>query len=175
MSVLFGLLVVSGQTLAIYAFLIVCLSVSGRRQLSQLTSIELVSLMLLGSSVETSMVAGNTSLGAGLVSAGTLLVANRLLTIILARWHWLKRRIIGGPFVLVHDGALVVPNLRRCGLTEEDVLQSLRQNGYAGFADVRFAVLEIDGSLGVVPLTAPIHQRIMPVRTPSRPAPSPSA
>src|SRR5579872_3533790 len=70
------------HTLVLYFFLIFCLRVVDRRQMGQMTVFDLVVIIVLGSAVETSMVAGSTSLQTGLVSASTLLVANRLLTLV---------------------------------------------------------------------------------------------
>jgi len=171
LTVAIPLLTVFAQTLTLYLFLILCLSFLGRREISQLTSVELVVLMILGSAVETSMVAGNTSLPAGLVSASTLLVCNRLVSLALRRWKWLQRLIIGGPVILVHDGQFLEKHLRNVGLTEADVLQSIRERGYDGLNEIRFAVLEVDGSVGVVPNDAVIHshgRRVRPRPLPVR-------
>jgi uncharacterized membrane protein YcaP (DUF421 family) len=144
------LLTVVGHTLAIYLFLILGISLGGRREFAQLTYVELAIVMVLGSSVETAMVAGDTGLLAGLASASTLLVANRLLAALVIRWPWLRRRLIGGPLVLVRNGAFVARNLRRVGLTEADVLGAVRERGYASLEGVRYAILEVDGSTTVV-------------------------
>jgi uncharacterized membrane protein YcaP (DUF421 family) len=152
------LVTVVWHTAVIYAFLIFCLSRFGRRQVAQITSIELVVIMILGSAVETAMVAGDTSLPAGLVSATVLLVANRLLTRLLRRSKRLRHFVLGGPVILVHDGRVVPAGLHRVGLTEADVLAAIRERGYGDLADVRLAVLEIDGSVGVVPIDAPMHR-----------------
>jgi uncharacterized membrane protein YcaP (DUF421 family) len=122
-----------------------------RRQVSQITFVELAVIMLLGSSVETAMVAGDTGLAAGLASAGTLLILNRLLAILVTRWPWLRRRVLGGPLILVRDGTFVEENLQRAGLTEADVLSAMRERGFAGPEGVRYAVLEVDGSTAVLP------------------------
>jgi uncharacterized membrane protein YcaP (DUF421 family) len=142
---------VVGHTAAIYVFLIVGFSLLGRRQVSQITFVELMIIMLLGSSVETAMVAGDTGIVAGLASAGTLLILNRLVAILTTRWPWLRRRVIGGPTVLVQRGEFVERNLQRVGLTEADVLSAMRERGYDGLNGVRYAILEVDGSTTVVP------------------------
>ena len=64
------LLIVAGTTACIYLFLITILRLVGRRQLAQLSALDLVVVLLLGSTVETAMIHGDTSLAAGLVSAG---------------------------------------------------------------------------------------------------------
>jgi uncharacterized membrane protein YcaP (DUF421 family) len=156
------LLPVIGHTLAIYVFLILGFSLIGRRQISQITYVELAIVMILGSAVETAMVAGDTGLIAGLASASTLLVANRLLAILVTRSRWLRRRLIGGPLILVHDGAFVPENLRRVGLTEADVLEAMRERGFGGPAGVRYAIFEVDGSTSVVPSAVPPRLQAKP-------------
>src|SRR5690349_25029534 len=105
-----------GHTLAIYAFLIFGLRVLGRRQTGQLTVLDLTIIILLGSAVETAMIAGNTRLVAGLVSAATLLAANRVLTRIVCRSRRLRRLIVGNPVLLVHNGHFIEEHLKKAGL-----------------------------------------------------------
>jgi uncharacterized membrane protein YcaP (DUF421 family) len=156
------LIAVFWHTVVIYVFLIAGLSLLARRQIAQLTSVELVVVMVLGSAVETAMVAGNLSLAAGLVSASTLLVSDRLLSLGLRRWRGLRRAIVGGPLVLVHNGRLIPEHIRRAGLTEALVLQGLRERGYDHLEEVRFGVLEIDGSISVIPRDAPPPTNLPP-------------
>src|SRR5437016_2642775 len=87
------------QTTAIYFFLIAMLRVVGLRQLSQLTSIDLLIIVLLGSAVETSMISGDVSLPAGLISAGSLLLVNYLLTQASRRSKWVRYLICGRPML----------------------------------------------------------------------------
>src|SRR5439155_483605 len=129
-----------------------------RRQLGQLTAIDLVIIVALGSAVETSMIAGNTSLAAGLVSAGTLLVTNWFLSRIVLRWRRLRRLLTGSPVLLVHDGRFVEENLRRIGFTERDVMEALRERECGGTDEVRYAVLEADGSIHCVRCDAEVHR-----------------
>ncbi len=149
-----ALLAVFLHTCAIYVFLILSLRFLGRRHLGQLTVLDLVIIILLGSAVETAMVAGNTSLPAGLVSAATLLALNHVMGLIFYRSKKLRHLIGGGPVVLVHFGHFVEENLIRVGLTHADVLQAIHQRGEAEIETVKFAVLEADGSINVVPMSA---------------------
>jgi len=151
LQTLLGLLVVVGQTIAIYAFLVVGLSRVGRRSMAQLTLIEYAIIALLGSAVETGLYSGSGALLNGLVSAASLLASNRALTLLARRWPALRRFLVGVPIVLVHDGQLVRPHLRQACLTEQDVLEAIRRRGYDRLDDVRLAVLEVNGTIGVVP------------------------
>ncbi len=139
------------QTTVLYAFLVIILNLLGRRQSSELTATELVIIMLIGSSVETGLIAGNVSLLAGLVSAATLMVCNRLFTTLLRRRPALRHFILGHPIALVYKGRLLPQRLREAGLTEDDVFEGVRLRGYDRLDQVHLAVLEIDGTISVVP------------------------
>jgi len=144
------LLVVAGTSAGIYLFLIAVLRLFGRRQLAQLSGLDLVVVLLLGSAVETAMIHGDLSLAAGFVSAATLLVLNRLLTLVFLRIPRLSLLVNGGPILLVHDGTVIEDHLRRVGLTHADLEAALRSRGFDGTDRVREAVLETDGSITVV-------------------------
>jgi uncharacterized membrane protein YcaP (DUF421 family) len=146
-----ALLEVGGATALIYLFLIVAIRLVARRQLGQLTVVDLVVVLVLGSSVETAMIHGDTSLPAGLVSAGTLLALNRVLTWTFLRSPRLSHLVNGGPLLLVHDGQIIEDHVRRVGMTSDDVLAALRGRGFDGTTGVGSAVLETDGTVTVVP------------------------
>jgi uncharacterized membrane protein YcaP (DUF421 family) len=146
-----GLAIVAGSTAVIYLFLIVLLRLFGRRELSQLTLIDLIVILTLGSAVETSMIHGDLSLPAGITSASTLMIVNRGLTSLFARSKRLRHWIGGGPVLLVHDCAPVYSHLRRVGMSDADLMEALRGRGYDDLSKIRFAVLETDGEVTVVP------------------------
>lgn len=156
-SVLVPLIPVALHTTAIYLALIVMMRLLGRRQLGQLTVLDLMVVVILGSAVETSMVNGNTSLQAGFVSAGTLLLCNRLLALIFLRSKRLRHLLSAGPLVLVHDGHIVEENLRRAGMTQADVYEALREREESDLTNVKFAVMEADGAINVIPRAATTH------------------
>ena len=173
----YPLLPVALHTIAIYAFLMFMLRAVGRRQMGQLTVIDLVITILLGSAVETAMVNGNTSLQAGLVCAATLLFLNRVFAVTFTRSRRLRYLAGGGAILLVHDGKLVQEHLRAAGLTEADVLEALREREQPGLEHIKFAALERNGAINVVPMTAPRH-RSAPVpsrRTGEAPAAPPAS
>lgn len=142
--------IVAGTTAAIYIFLILILRLFGRRQLGQLTLIDLLVVLMLGSAVETAMIHGDVSLQAGLASAATLLILNRVLTWVFLHSERLNHLVGGGPVLLVHQGTTVDEHLRRVGMTHADLEQALRARGCNGPADCAAAVLETDGTVSVI-------------------------
>jgi len=151
-STIVTLLVVAGQSLALYVFLVAAMRLLGRRHMAQLSTAEFMVVAMLGSSVETGLYAGQSSVASGFVSAATLLLANQALTLVVARAPWARRLLIGVPTVLVRDGQVIQAELRRAHLTERDLEQAVRRRGYERVQDVALAVLEANGSVGVVPV-----------------------
>lgn len=139
------------HTLIIYCYLILLVRLFSRRQLGQLTVIDLLVIILLGSAVETAMINGNTSLRAGLVSAATLLLTNFLLGRICLKSKRLRHFVGAGPVLVVHDGHFVEENMKRIGLTDDDVMEALRSREVDDISKVRFGVMEVDGTFNVIP------------------------
>jgi uncharacterized membrane protein YcaP (DUF421 family) len=145
------ILVVIGQSLAIYVFLVVTLSRVGPVIMAGLTPSDYLVVALLGSAVETGLYHGSGALSAGLASAATVILADLGTSALLCRCPRLRRLLVGGPVVLVHDGQLIPAHLRRARMTEEDVRAAVRRHGYDDLAGIRLAVLEPSGRVGVVP------------------------
>lgn len=145
------LLTVVWHSLLIYALLIAGLAWIGRPLMAERTLPGLLVIALIGSAVESPLYAGSDSLLAGIASAATLLLANRGMTSVVLRSARLRRLLIGVPVVLVHDGQLAASQLRRVGLTEADVMAAVRSHGYEKIEELRFALLEVNGSVSVIP------------------------
>jgi uncharacterized membrane protein YcaP (DUF421 family) len=148
------ILEVIGRTLVVYVAIVVGLRVVGKRQLGQLTVPDLVVVLLIANAVQNAMVGADVSLGAGLVSAATLLVANLVVTRVLVRSPQLARLVASTPTVLVKDGAVLADALRHEGIDEDELRTALREHGVEDPSHVRVAYLEPDGAVSVVPMDA---------------------
>jgi len=158
-------------SVSIYLFLIFGFRFIGRRQLGQLTVIDLVVIVVMGSAVETAMIHGDVGLGSGIVCAATLMATNRLISVLARRYRHFRHFVSGGPVLLVDHGKIVDEHLRLVGFTDEDVLAAIRGRGYAGLDDVKFAVMEEDGEVTVIPASTLAHKTPASIRTVSRPGP----
>ncbi len=127
----------------------------GKREIGQMTPFDLVMMLLLANAVQNAMVGTDSSLQGGLLAAAVLLSLNALVSLLRVRSPFLGRLFEGHPAVLVVHGQPVVGALRRQGLDEEGVLMAAREHGLPGLKDVDLAVLETDGSISVVPASAP--------------------
>lgn len=153
-----GAFVIAGKTAIIYLFLIVGLRLLGKRELGQMTIYDFVLVVVLANSVQNAMVGDDTTLGGGLVSALTLLLVNRALTFLLTHYSWLEIQLVGQPELIVRDGKFLEGNLQREGVSHEQVMAALREHGIGKLADAQICMLEVDGTISVVPMGATIHR-----------------
>jgi uncharacterized membrane protein YcaP (DUF421 family) len=145
------------RAVVVYAFLLVGLRLAGRRELAQMTSFDLVLLLVLSNAVQNSINAGDNSLGGGLVSALTLLLLNHAVGYATWRWRRVERVVEGRPVRIVTDGKVHLGALRKELLTAAELRSALRKQGVMRIADCKQVVLEPDGTLSVV--RADIPQR----------------
>ncbi|HEY3282307.1 MAG TPA: YetF domain-containing protein [Armatimonadota bacterium] len=155
---LLGALVVSGKTAVVYLFLVVGLRVLGKRELGQMNLYDLVLIVVLANSVQNAMVGSDTTLLGGIVSATTLLVMNRLLVVLMSRSRIVERHLVGEPVLILRNGQLLRDRLKREGVTPDQVMAALREHELARVDQVAIAVLEVDGTISVVPKEATIHR-----------------
>jgi uncharacterized membrane protein YcaP (DUF421 family) len=139
------------RTAIVYLFLVVVLRLSGKREVGQMSILELVVVLLISDAVQNSMVGSDTTLVGGLIAVSTLLLMDFGLRAITSRSRRLRRAIEGEPRLLVRDGRLLSKALREEGVDPEAVRTAVRSHGVASIADVRLAVLETDGSVSVIP------------------------
>ncbi len=146
-----GMLLIAGKTTAVYLFLVLGLRLMGKRELGQMNIYDLVLIIVLANAVQNAMVGDDNTLGGGLVAAITLLVLNRLFILVMSRSRRLEHRMAGEPLLILRDGTLLRDRMRREGITRDQVLAALREHGLSRIEDVAMAVLEVDGTISVVP------------------------
>jgi uncharacterized membrane protein YcaP (DUF421 family) len=138
------------RSVAVYAFLTVSLRLAGRRELAQMTTFDLVLLLVLANAVQNSINAGDNSLGSGLICASTLLAVNFAVGEATYRWRWFERLVQGRPRPLVRNGKIIVRNMKKERITLEELRSALRKQNIDGVSQCKQAVLESDGTLTAV-------------------------
>lgn len=141
------------RTAIVFVLLVVGMRGTGKRQAGEMNVHDLLLVLIIANAVQNAMTKGNGHLAVALVSAGTLLAFGWWAATILARnphWH---AGLVGAPTVLVEEGRPLRANLDREGVTEDELMAAVRDQGLPNVSDVRLAILEIDGSISVVPRT----------------------
>ena len=134
----------------VYAFLIIILRLTGKRQVGQLAPFDLVLLLVLSNAVQNSMNAGDNSLVGGLISAATLVLLNFGVAIATWRSKRLETLIEGKPQILIHNGKLFRDVADKARLTHHEIQSALRRGGCTCVEDVHAAILENNGTISIV-------------------------
>ncbi len=144
------------RTLLVYLAVFLGLRLAGKRELGQMTVFDLVVILLISNAVQNAMVGTDASVQGGILASVVLLVANRLVAFLrLHRGAW-GRLIEGTPTVLIENGELIEPHLRKERVERAELEMVMREHGVASLDEVRLAILETDGSISIVPRAATI-------------------
>ncbi len=163
------LLNVALRTTVVYLALLAALRLTGTRQLGQMSTFDLVLLLIIANAVQNAMVGPDTSLAGGLVAAGVLITWHRGIDWWRLRSRGAAKLLAGEGIMLIHHGKVLTAHCRRAGITHEELQQALREHGVADVSDVLLAVLEPDGAVSVIrndevaPGVQP-HHRIRAIR-----------
>jgi len=153
-----GMLVIAGKTLVVYIFLVIGLRVTGKRQLGQMTLYDVILIIVLANAVQNSMVGDDTTLLGGIIAAVTLLIISRIFSFALARNKKIESVMVGQPSLIIRSGKLIIEHMDREGITEEQVAAALREHGMMEVSEVEMGVLEVDGTISIVPANGTVHR-----------------
>ncbi|MFM6975910.1 MAG: DUF421 domain-containing protein [Sphingobacteriaceae bacterium] len=138
------------RSAAVYGFMVLALRIFGKKELSQLSTTDLVFIILISNSVQNAMVGADSSLGGGLVAALVLFSLNYALKLIMYRSAKIKALIEDKPVILIHDGKIDVDHLYRNRISVEELQQAVREHGVQETGEVKLAILEVDGNISVI-------------------------
>jgi uncharacterized membrane protein YcaP (DUF421 family) len=144
------------RTLLVYLAVFFGLRLAGKRELGQMTVFDLVVILLIANAVQNAMVGADVSVQGGILAAIVLLAVNRAVAYLrLHRGFW-GRLIEGTPTVLIENGELIEPHLRKERVEREELEMVMREHGVASLGEVQLAILETDGSISIVPKSSTI-------------------
>ena len=156
------------RTAVVFVLVTLGVRLTGKRQTGEMNVHDLLLVLVIANAVQNALVGGDDTLVGGLVSAATLLVVNRAITEAVERFPWLDRRMSGEPVILVSEALPRWKVMQREGVTRDELFAALRQHGIGELDGVRLAVLEVDGTISVVPKEATVHRvrhRVRGLRT----------
>jgi uncharacterized membrane protein YcaP (DUF421 family) len=125
------------RTVIIYAVVLTGIRLTGKREVGQMASFELVLILLMANAVQNAMTDPDTSLTGGVLGACTLLITNAIKTRISSRASKLR---------IAHEKNF---EIEKEHIANEELEQALHEHGISTSAEVGIAVLEVDGPIGV--------------------------
>ena len=141
-----GVLELIVRAAVVYFFLFFLLRFIGKKHVGQMILFDLVVLLIISESVDASLIGDDKSLNGGLISAATLVVLVTLVGYATWRSKKLERWIEGRPKILVRHGHVKADMLSGQQMSRSKLMEALRHDGCTAVTEVRFAILEDDGS-----------------------------
>jgi uncharacterized membrane protein YcaP (DUF421 family) len=135
------------RPVAIYAFLIISLRLSGKRELVQLNPFDLVVLLTLSNTVQNAIIGDDNTVTGGIIGATSLLVVNYLVVRFLYNHRKLDQLVEGRADVLIEDGKVKSGNLKRELITMAQLEAAARKQGFETISEVQQCVLEPGGTI----------------------------
>lgn len=121
-----------------------------KRDLTQNTTFDLLIVLLLSNIVQNALIGDDNSVLGALTGAATLLLFSTGLNRLTAKNIKARRILEGQPILLVHNGRTLDDNLDKYAVSRADLNAGLRGQNMITIEDVRYAFLELDGTISVI-------------------------
>lgn len=133
----------------VFVWLLALLHLSHQRLLGKSAGADILILVVLGS-VLSRAINGQAAFFPTLGVSALLVILHRFLMKAAFHAHWISILAKRTDSVLVRDGQIDWPAMRRADITEDDLLEHLRLNGVGHVREVKEARLERSGTISVL-------------------------
>lgn len=145
--------------------LLIVVRLLGKKELSQITPVDLVYLLVLGGLLEDSVYDDMVSVWEVLYTITLWAILIYIVELIVRRFDKLRPAIKGEPSVIINNGEIDLKALKKNKLESEQLRTLLRQQGIFAIQEVKFAILEPSGQLSVLKseLASPVTAEMLSI------------
>ena len=145
------------RTVVLYLFIILGIRLLGKHQIGQLEPSELVLTLIIADLASVPMQDNGIPLLSGLIPIVVLLCLSTIISVLCGKSIRFRALLCGRPSVIVENGQVVEAELKKNRLTLDELMEELRIQGYADFKSIKFALLETNGQLSVLPFACLLY------------------
>ncbi|MDE5976965.1 MAG: DUF421 domain-containing protein [Turicibacter sp.] len=135
------------RTTLFYIILLIVFKLMGKREIGQLTLLDLVVSVLMAEIAAMAIDNLERSIYEVLLAIGLLGAFQFTSAFITLRYKKVREIIDGKPSVLIHQGRIDLAEMRRQRYTFDDLMLQLRANNISSVFEVEYAILESNGQL----------------------------
>ncbi|HEX3236909.1 MAG TPA: YetF domain-containing protein [Gaiellaceae bacterium] len=139
------------RAIFLYGFVVLLMRITGRRELSTLSAVDLVLLIILGDAIQQGLTQDDYSVTGAVIVVSTIAALQVGTSYLTFRSRRARRVLEGEPIIIVQDGKLIDRNLKRERLTEDEVAEEMRAQQIATVEDVEWGILESNGTMSFIP------------------------
>ena len=154
------MLILSIRTLIIFAAILASMRLMGKRQLGELELSELVVAVLISDLAVIPLQDLSVPVWHGIIPLAILLICEVLISKLALKSIKLRAFLSGMPSVIIENGVINQSEMAKNRISLDELDEALRKKEILNVADVRYGVLETDGTLSTIlyscrqPLTA---------------------
>nr|WP_024967212.1 YetF domain-containing protein [Pantoea sp. IMH] len=138
---------------SMYLLLMVVLKIAGRRTLLEMTSFDLILLLIISEATQQALLGNDFSVTGASLTIITLIVVDILFGMMKSRFPRVDRLIDGTAMILVEEGEVLSGRARRAGISIDDIMTAARSQGLERFDQIKFAILEKNGKISIIPVS----------------------
>lgn len=142
------------RIIVIYVAILISMRVIGKREFAQLSPLELVTLLLIPEIASQSMVKQDFSVTNALIGLITLFALVFINSTLMHRFRKFESAISGKPALLVYHGRFIEEVMNQERVTPDEVFAAMRTFGLDNLEQVKWAILETDGRISIIPENA---------------------
>ena len=148
------------RSLIMFSVILVCMRLMGKRQLGELELSELAVAVLVSDFAVIPLQDLSVPVWNGIIPVTVLLVCEVVISKLALKSIKLRSFLSGTPSVIIENGVINQTEMRKNRLSLDELDEALRKKEILNVADVRYALLETDGTLSTIlysgkqPLTA---------------------
>lgn len=139
------------RTFIIYILLVIAMRLMGKRQIGELEISDLVTTFLISELASLPITDNNVPLSHAVIPIFTLVTFEVLSSALLAAFPRLKNILSARPSTLIRDGKFCAGAMKQARLSADELISELRQKDITDLSEVRYAILEQNGKISVIP------------------------
>jgi uncharacterized membrane protein YcaP (DUF421 family) len=133
------------RTCLIYAYSLTLIRWVGGRGIAQMSTVEFLLVIALGSAVGDAMFYPEVPLLHAMLVITAVVVINKVLDILIYRYKKVEKALDGRTCEVIRDGVIIVDTLRDHNIGISELFESLRSQGFRNLGQVRQSYLETSG------------------------------
>lgn len=141
------------RTIILYLLIIVGVRLQGKRQVGELEPSELVLALIIADLAAVPMQDFGIPLLSGIIPILTLLCLTLLISMLSMKSVRFRALICGRPSIIVENGKLHQQEMSKNRFTVDELMEELRMKGITDISTVKYAILETNGQISVLPFS----------------------
>ncbi|MFK3703984.1 uncharacterized protein DUF421 [Raoultella sp. BIGb0138] len=140
------------RAVTIYIILLIVFKIAGRRTLMQLTSFDLILLLIISEATQQALLSTDYSLTGAMITIVTLVGMDILFGYIKKHFSPAEDFLDGAPVIVVENGVAMNSKIQKVNISVDDILLAARQHhGITRLEKIKYAILESNGQISIIP------------------------